>query len=160
MMVRSGTRLLLARTKWPVKKILIATMFLASMASAAPRNKIESIPTFRDEGRNPILFSISCTTTSWTVIASSDPIRRSILIQADPGNTLTVCVSTTTNSSDSCTSARPGPKLIAASALTDYTPIQWTCRAASSASVSAAAVSGYSTRDKGDYGYQTSPSLQ
>jgi hypothetical protein len=144
---------------------LVVLALLAGAGIAHARGSLHtfSAPSFRDEGRNPQMFVISCSTQSWAVVVSSDAIRRSVLMQADPGNTLTVCLSTTTNSGDACSAAPPGTpgvKLTAGQSLTDYTTIQWTCRAATSLSLSSQTVSGYYTRDKGDYGGVADPALQ
>jgi hypothetical protein len=142
--------------------VVIAGVVVLSprFANALGTKEWQDIRTYRSEGRGILPFNVSCSSTAWTVVQSSDAIRRSILMESIPENTLNVCISTLTLIGDPCGQGTPGIKLTNGSSLTDYTTIQWNCRAVPSATLSSSTVSGYSTRDKGDFGAIYAPSLQ
>ena len=144
---------------------LLAGMILscAISAQAAGALRLQPSPEWRAEGDSPILYSINCSSVAWTLIKSSDTIRRSILIQASPDNpsstTDGVCISSTQATATACTSAVAGVELLAGYSLTDYTTIAWYCRSRANATTTSR-VKGYTCRDKGDYGSIGSAGLQ
>jgi hypothetical protein len=113
---------------------------------------------FRDEGRNPIPFSVICTTFTWTVVSSSDAIRRGIIFEAIAANQFSTCIATTTNNADPCGDTTPGHEMASNSSLTDYSTAQWTCKSRPQSSTTT--IKGVNYRDKGDYGSTSAPSYQ
>ena len=126
----------------------------------------QETPTFESEGFNPIPFNVACATASWTVVVASDTISRSTFFENIPENSSnTICllpftggVTPTVAISSQCISVTKGVHLPMAAAITDYTHAGWAC--ASSSGTVTEQISGYRTRDSGDYGDISNPALQ
>lgn len=131
-------------------------LLIASKAMALGRESRLIKGTWRDEGNVGILFNVAVTSSAWTAVpASTDSIRRAVIYQTDEGALASVCLATTTNSNDPCNASTPGIKLSTGATLSDYSGIQFYGRARSAGPAGAAGsvnVSGYWTRDTGDYG--------
>ncbi len=137
---------------------------LAALAATGPRCvvaqgtlNIQPSTVYQSEGRNPVPFSVTCSTPSWTVVVSSDAISRSTFMEAISSNTAAVCllpftggVTPTVAVSSQCVTATKGIELPPNSAYTDYSKAAWAC-AASSGTVNQV-IKGVRTRDAGDYG--------
>lgn len=113
----------------------------------------EANMSYRSEGRDPVDFNVQCGSTSWTTVISTDNIRRSAIFQSIELNLGTVCLRPGTpivsfSTTTACGQTTPGIHLIPTSTLTDYTMAQWNCRSQTSTNT----ISGYITRDRGDYG--------
>ncbi len=127
----------------------LALLAFAPLAMSLGQKDRLVVPQYRDEGDSAVVFSTACPSTSWAQVASTDSIRRAMAYQTDPDlAAATVCLSTFTKNADACNEATPGIKLSTGSALTDYSGINWNCRARSGT----VQVFGYWTRDSGDYG--------
>lgn len=115
----------------------------------------EPQPVFQSEGRNPYAFNVSCSTSAWTIVVTSDTIARSTFIESISSNTNNVCLLPgptvpTVAVSSQCTTATQGPELVPSSSLTDYSRAAWYC--ASSSGTVSNILKGYRTRDVGDAG--------
>lgn len=140
-------------------KWILLLLILPGSCFAAGSLRIESQPVYTAQGNAAIPYNTSITTTSWTVVISSDIITRGLIIESDPANTVTICISTTTNSNDGCSASTPGVKLSAGGSWTDYSEMQWTARGyTASGATLTQFVTGVRYRDKGDYGNIGSPS--
>lgn len=135
-------------------KIILGLLGLFTLfpgnVKAEGRARVFTQPVLIDEGRNPVVFSTNCPSGSWSVVFSSDALRRAIVIQAPGSNTGSVCVSTATSSSEPCNKNTPGIELPANGVFTDHSTVQWNCQAYSG--VSGATLKGVNYRDKGDTG--------
>jgi len=140
-----------------VKNILCFGLLIAfsAAAHAGPRGRDNEFTkaVFNDEGDTVIVYSTTCVSTSWNVLASSDSIRRSLLMQTLPANTAGVCISTGPSTSEvTCTDSTPGIQFSTAvasgQAYTDYSRIKWHCRSRAGTQ----RVVGASFRDSGDFG--------
>ena len=127
---------------------------LVRMAVAEGRLETQPRPTFQDEGRDPVPFNISCSSNAWTVLATSDTIRRSITAQLSSDSPNKVCIATVTASTNACDDTTPGVELSSSAfSWTDYTQSAWRCRSRSGDAVGAVGrIRGYFSRDRGDYG--------
>lgn len=144
-MKRGGT--ILPFILWILAAFVLAPAPVSAQAGGAP----DPTAVYWDEGRDPILFQVTCTSTSWTVVVASDTARRSAVIQAPPDNDTNICLSTST--AGTCTGVTTGVELAAKDSLTDYTRIAWRCRARANAAASMTAnLKGYVSRDRADYG--------
>lgn len=153
-------------------RCLVLLFGLAALAAAAARlagaegMKYEfSQAVYQSEGSNPVAFSVSCATASWTVVVASDTISRSTFLESVSSNTTNICLLPVTNGiapsvsvSSQCTTATPGPELPPNSSLTDYSRAGWAC--ASSSGTVSNIIKGYRTRDKRDSGWVGAPGLQ
>lgn len=141
-------------------KWLLLLCLLPSSAFAAGSLFSGVTPTFTNQGNAPIPFNTAITTTSWTTIISSDTISRGLIIESDPANSVTICISTLTISgiggaaNDACNASTTGVKLSAGGSWTDYSQVQWTARGytATGATALTQFITGVRYRDKGDYG--------
>lgn len=145
--------------------LIVALCGLAVMVRAQGMARLEPVPMFQSEGINPVPFSVSCATASWTLAIASDTISRSTFIESVSSNTNTICllpviygVMPTVAVSSQCVTATKGIELTPNSAYTDYSHAGWAC-AASSGTVSNV-LKGVRTRDRGDFGGIGSPELQ
>ncbi len=129
--------------------------FLAVHVHAEGAKAFQPQSTFVDEGDAVIPYSILCSSTSWTVLVSSDIISRSVLYQAVTANTTQVCISTITTTGYACLTSTPGMELEPGSTLSDYTKAGFSCRArqTTGASDTRGYIKGRRSRDQGDYGY-------
>lgn len=133
----------------------------AKLATASPRAQWETQKTYRAEGNQNIPFAVACSSGHWyevgvptsavgyTVLQSSDVIRRSILMQGVSSNTSGVCVSTRQAVDVTCTDTTNGAEIIGTAALTDYSEAAWYCRCRADA---ACVLKGYVSRDADDQG--------
>lgn len=147
---------------------LLGAFLLAPVAVRAQGVlKNETTPVQQSEGRDPIVFTASCTSSGWTLVISSDVIAYSTLIVAVTSNTAGVCLYPTSSSSSSaspsganqsgCFPYTGGTELPAQnSSLTDYSKAAWWCRSVAGTQN----LKGYRTRDRGDYGKISQPGLQ
>jgi len=144
-------------------KALALVLLLQGAGQAAGLKSTEVQPTHLDEGRNPVFFSVQCSSQAWTVVQSSDTISRSITMYAPRTNpngaSDAVCISSVTTTSQACNDGVGGVELTPDSAFTDYTKVQWNCRSRAN-NTQLGTVKGYRGRDKGDYGYIGAPDLQ
>lgn len=140
---------------------------LAAIAAFGPRFVLaqsekfqENQSVYQSEGRNPVMFAVTCATATWTLVIASDTISRSTFIETPGTNNQVVCLSFSSAPANpsQCVATQPGVILPQGSSLTDYTHAAWYC-AASSGTTSQNIV-GYRTRDKGDYGRISDPSRQ
>ncbi len=136
--------------------LLGSVAFAVKNADALGRAGRLATPTYHDAGSGGVLFSVACSSIAWTAVPSStDTIRREIVYQTDENALASVCLATTTNSNDQCGSTTPGVKLSTGASLTDYSGIQFYCRARTAGPAGTAGsvnVFGYWTRDAGDFG--------
>lgn len=111
-------------------------------------------PIWLDEGDVPIPFSVTCASTSWTTLVSSDTIRRSLLVQSVSDNSKNICISTITTTGYACADGTPGIELGGKDTWSDYTVISWKCRARQTvgSTDTRGVLKGIVYRDKGDYG--------
>ena len=115
-------------------------------------------PVYQDEGNVPIAFDTVCSSSVWTVLVASDSIRRSVLFQALPTNSVNVCITpSSSTSAPSCGDTTPGIELTPNASLTDYTVAKWWCMARTVATGASIVIKGYWTRDYGDYGNISNP---
>lgn len=128
--------------------------------SAQSTLKWEATQVYQTEGRNFITFNVKCTSTTWSTVASSDTIRRAIIMQSASSNTASICLMpgfqvTDFSTNTPCNMDTAGIELSSTTAGTsiwkDYTMFPWNCRAASNASTQT--IKGYWTRDRGDFGH-------
>lgn len=137
---------------------LLLLILLPTHAKAAPRYRFQATPSFRDEGNKPSGFVVNCASTTaiggvWTVVTSSEPTRRSVIMQSAVANTANICIAPSTTTSPSygtCKAGVPGNDLTPGSALTDYGTGQWICQTAPGASTQT--IKGYYQIDTGDKG--------
>lgn len=101
---------------------------------------------YRDEGNTRDLFNVSCSSTAWTTLISSQPVSRQVIFMALESNTDGVCLSSAT-SSNACDDSKKGPELEAGSSLTDYGILGWTCRSRAN---SVGRIKGYRSRHSSD----------
>lgn len=133
--------------------IVLLGGFLASTnAQSRGRKSADTTATFMDEGDEVTPFAISCSSQSWTVLAASDTIRRTMVAEWIPTNASMICVSTITTSGYSCGNTTPGVELSSSTiGFTDNSRVKWNCRSrASDATISV--LKGYTARDSGDLG--------
>lgn len=144
--------------------LIVGLVALASWARAQGMASLEVQPVFQSEGFDPIPFSVSCPTSTWTVVVASDTISRSTFLESITANANTICllpfqlgVVPTVAVSSSCVTAAKGIELTPASSYTDYTHVGWAC--ISSGTVTNV-IKGVRTRDSGDYGMISAPEFQ
>ncbi len=138
----------------------------AHFAQAEGMGALQAIPMYQSEGSNPLKFSVTCPTATWTQVVSSDTISRSTFFQAVTSNTTTVCLIPAANAaaaptiavSSQCVTATQGVELPPNSALTDYSRAAWYCL--SSSGTVSNVIKGYRTRDKRDIGNIGAAGLQ
>ncbi len=126
-------------------------------------------PQFRNDGDSPIMFSVSCSSNAtpaaaWTVLAASDTIRRSILVQFPVDNGVTgICISSNAASAQSCNDTLGGIELstgtLGLSNLFLYTNSALYCRSRDNATV-IGVLKGILFRDKRDQSLVGSAALQ
>lgn len=140
-------------------KLIAALLFLPCMAFADGRYRTQVQPVYQDEGDEPVPYSVSCSSTAWTQIVSSDTISRSVLFYTPSDNTASssICISTISSSFTSCVAGTAGTELTPDSALTDYTKKRWFCRARANGN---GIIKGWRSRDKRDGGDIGNPALQ
>lgn len=134
--------------------LAVALLGLASAAHAQGMNTYQPSPVFQAEGRQRTLISTTCVSNSWTLVASTDVISRSWLIQAPSGNTATVCLSS--NTATDCAITTPGIELAPNTALTDYGHAKWYCESYSGTQY----LKGYYTWDQADSGARSASNRQ
>lgn len=143
-----------------MKWLLLLICALPCSAFAQGASGVGPSPVYFNEGNAPIPYNTAITTTSWTVVISSDIISRGLIIESDPANTVTICISTLTVSgiggaaNDACAATTTGVKLSPGGSWTDYSDNKWTARGytATGAAALIQYLSGVRYRDKGDYG--------
>lgn len=140
-----------SKSQW--LSILFAMVGFVSWSNALQQKERAVVPEYRDEGDSAVMFSTSCVSSSWSVMIATDSIRRAIIYQTDETAASTVCLSTTTNSGDTCSASTPGPKILVGGNLTDYSGVGFLCRSKSGT----VSISGYWTRDTGDAGSANRP---
>lgn len=123
-------------------------------AHAQGQINVQPAPVFQNEGRDPIPFNVTLSSLTLTVIVSSDTIVRSTYFQSVSSNTTSICISPSSGSTN-CTTSWAGWQLSPNSSMIQYTRSAWYGRLPSGAP--AQAVSGFRTRDRGDYGTISSP---
>lgn len=148
--------------------ILVLPLFLPELW-AAGLLKYEVQPMARNDGDSPIMFSVSCSSNAtpaaaWTVLAASDTIRRSILIQFPVDNGVTgICISSNAASAQSCNDTLGGIELstgtVGLSNLYMYTNSALYCRSRDNATA-IGTLKGIMFRDKRDQYLSGSGSLQ
>ena len=137
------------------KGILLAGAFLigglSAHAQSGSRAQKGVVPVFQDEGRDPIYFNMACSSHTWTVVSASDTIRRSILMQLSLDSRATVCLSSITAASHTCTDTTTGVELSSSTpSLTDFTSAAWRCRSREGGNITGR-VRGYIARDRADF---------
>lgn len=125
--------------------------------------RLQAVPDFQTQGRDPVSFNVTCSSYTWTVFKSSDTIGRAVFVQNPSTSTSNIGIifadptySAPTVSYDTTTA---GIDLSAGAAIfTDATRAAGYCRVP----VNAAAqhLKGYWNRDRGDYGQIGDPTLQ
>lgn len=138
-----------------MKWIFILLCLIPSSAFSAGSLTTQPNPSYWSQGNAPLPFNIGCTTTSWTVVSSSDTIARGTIYISDETNSTNICISTTTNVNDLCNASTPGIDLSAGGSWTDYSEAGWNCRGKTPAGTPATVtdnIHGVRYRDKGDYG--------
>jgi hypothetical protein len=136
-------------------KYIVAILLLSTgLASASPVDRgmraggTQAV--FIDEGRDPIPFSVTCSSQLWTTLVSSSSIGRSINVFTPSDNTVDVCISTFSTTAITCLAETNGIQLTKNEHFTIYAPIKWFCRAKATAT---AVIKGYYSRDRNDFGY-------
>ena len=146
--------------------VVAVLAFVPCLGHSQGMDQIQVMPVFESEGFNPIAFNVACATASWTQVVSSDTISRSTFFENIPENSSnTICllpftggVLPTVSISSQCVSVTKGIHLPMGAGITDYTHAGWAC--ASSSGTVTEQISGYRTRDSGDYGGISDPALQ
>ena len=145
--------------------LLAVLALIPGLVHAQGMDQIQVMPVFESEGFNPIPFNVACGTNSWTVVVASDTISRSTFMENIPENANTIClipftggVLPTVGTNGQCTSTTKGVHLPTSAATTDYTHSGWACQTAAGSVTGQ--ISGYRTRDSGDYGGISDPALQ
>lgn len=139
-------------------KLLIALMFLAPSAFAGGSNDKQTQAVYTDEGRNPVPFNVACTSYTWTVVVSSDAIRRDAFMESmSADNTVGVCLSTAATANASCGSTTNGPEMAPGDRLTLYNTSGYWCECRTGASCT---IKGNTDEDKGDYGNRSAAATQ
>lgn len=133
-------------------KLALAVIVLAlcpNGARAQSQAQIQALPSYQQEGRDPYLAAITCNSSGWTTVISSDTIRRSLYIQALSTNGSNICLGTSTNgTNDVCQSTHAGIELATSANYTSYTREQVLCRSVQGSPV----VKVKAARDRADYG--------
>lgn len=138
-----------------MKKTALLTLALACLAPlpalAQGGGGQDPLATYLDEGRDPVPFWITCTSTSWTVVVTSDTAKRAAILQAPPDNDTNICISSAT--AGTCVGTMGGVELAANDSLTDNGRSLWRCRArANTAATMTTNIKGVIWRDRSDYG--------
>lgn len=133
-------------------KLALVGLVLALMpmgASAQGMRDTQGTSVYQMDGRDPVYASISCTSSAWTQVASSDTIRRSLLIQSLSSNGSNICLGTSTNgNNDACNSSHAGIELATSATYTSLTREKVVCRSYQGSPV----LKVKAARDRGDYG--------
>ena len=104
---------------------------LVGVAFSAPRKEALVTKTSRNEGNRRIGFSVTCSSTAWTVVVSSLPARRSVVMHTLGSMIYSVCIGTQSLAGDLCNDAAPGVELSTNTSITDYSEAVIRCRARS-----------------------------
>ena len=136
--------------------LIVAFLVSCALPSYAKGRRTPSADAvFTDEGNSRIPFSVECSSSAWTVLASSDSIRRAALIQAPHFNTYGVCVSSSSGSTP-CDNTTNGVELstgATGASMVDNSVAEIRCRArAAAAGFSPQRLKGFLYRDSEDYG--------
>lgn len=134
--------------------IIALAIFSPEPAKADGLEKPLVTPVTQDDGNQPIIFSIACSTSAWTLVVSSDSITRGTMFETVPNNIVGVCLSTAATSIP-CQDSTPGVELSSGtySAFTTKDKSAWYCagRSATGSTVTTY-VKGIRERDRGDLG--------
>lgn len=145
-------------------KTLLCLVFLALpfAAKAAPRDKPGVTKTARNDGNSRLPFAISCSSSAWTVVGSSQAVasqvmaneqaairRRSMTVQTLGTVSYAVCLSTTNASGDGCDDTRAGYELGSVwGSVSIYDEGLWYCRARAGGPTVIKGVEFYDNRDE------------
>lgn len=142
--------------RWIEVLLAIAALTILGPGKVYAQGQINIQPSamFQNEGRDPISFNVTLSSGYLTIIVSSDTIARSTFIQNVSSNTSNACISTSSGSA-ACGSSWAGVQIPPNSSLTDYTRSAWYGRLPTG--IATQTISGYRTRDRGDYGSIASP---
>ena len=116
-------------------------------------------PQFDNQGRDPIMFNVSCSTYAWTVVRSSDTIGRDFFVQAPSTNTISVSVVFSSAAPGyTYDTTTVGVDMAPGSSLRDSHRAAIFCRAIPG--TSAQRIKGYWNRDRGDQTLVDAPGYQ
>lgn len=105
------------------------TVVLVGLLYAGARNNVYVTPTSRNEGNTAADFAVTCSSTAWTLVAAANEDRRSLYVQALPGNSYAVCVSTYSTVGVTCGDTTVGVEFPAGAEKTFYGEEARYCRA-------------------------------
>jgi hypothetical protein len=115
----------------------LTVMVLSTVLWASPRNRQDTLKTYREEGDSFTPFATTCSSTTWTALATaptgslSTVIQRSLFVQNLAAiNSYNVCVSSSQGSA-TCANATTGIELAPGSNATIYGEATYYCRARS-----------------------------
>ena len=131
-----------------------ALLAIGELRSGAQGRASYSVqPNFTDEGRQMVPMATIVYTDSWTLVVSSDAVRRHLHLQWLAGNNSQLCLSTTTKTGDLCNDSTPGVTLSSVTPTFDsYGHGAWYGRVYAS-SGDTQKIKGYYARDSADFGY-------
>lgn len=145
-----------------MKTLLLVFLAFPLTAYAAPRDKPGVTKTARNDGNARLPFTITCSSSAWTVVGSSQAVasqpmaneqaairRRSMTAQTLGTVTYAVCLSTTSNSSSACDDNIGGYELGSAwGSVSMYDESLWYCRTRTGGSTVIKGVEFYDSRDE------------
>lgn len=146
-----------------MKTLILLAVLLAPLPSlAAPRDKPGVTRTARNDGNTRLAFTISCSSSAWTVVGSSQATsssgsfseqaairRRSMTVHTLGTVTYAVCLSTTSASASACDDNIGGYELGSAwGSVSIYDEGVWYCRTRTGGSTQIKGVEFYDSRDE------------
>lgn len=133
---------------------LLCAAFLCGAVPLRAQGEVNKYPqpTFTTEGRDPDNFNVSCSSTVWTTVRSSDTIRRSLLVQSLQAGTTVTCLalSTGTPAGSSCGTSTLGDQLPQNASITYLSRAALYCM--TWLNVTPQTLIGHANRDRGDFG--------
>lgn len=140
-----------------MRALLLGLFIFGTAASVHAEGAKSFLPqaTYTDDGDSILPFNVQCASNSWTTLASSDSIRRGIIIQPPFSNTLGVCLSTAAATTNTCTDVANGFEVFVATPAVSVrmnTKAAIYCRSRA-LDVALQRLKGLIFRDTRDYGY-------
>ena len=142
--------------------LLALLLGAASNSEAHPRDKPGVTRVTRNDGNTRIPFAVSCTSYTWTVLGSTKTTnanysageyvsirRRSLTVQTLGTVTYSVCLSSSTDSTNPCVDLSPGYEIGAAwGSISIFDENLWYCRARTGGPTNVKGVDFYDNRDE------------
>lgn len=142
--------------------LLVLFLIAPSFVEAKARGRTDVTPVARNDGNTRIPFAVSCTSYTWTVLGSTKTTnanysageyvsirRRSLTVQTLGTVTYSVCIASSTDSTNPCVGLSPGYELGAPwGAVTIFDENLWHCRARDGGPTNVKGVDFYDNRDE------------